>query len=113
MTDSWTKSFPGAITVCDTEGVILEMNDRSQHMFREEGGASLIGSNVLDCHPEPARTKLKTMLRTQQANIYTVEKNGRKKLVYQTPWYQDGQYAGFVETVIDLPDEMPHFVRQG
>ena len=113
MTDSWTKSFPGAITICDTEGIILEMNDRSQHMFREEGGASLIGTDVLACHPEPARSKLKAMLQTQQSNVYTIEKRGQKKLVYQTPWYRDSQYAGFIEIVIDLPAEIPHFVRKG
>ena len=114
MTDSnWTKSFPGSIMVCDTEGIILEMNDRSVHMYREEGGAELIGTNVLDCHPEPARAMLKEMLETQQAHVYTIEKKGRKKLIYQTPWYQDGAYAGFVEMVLDLPDDMPHFVREG
>ena len=114
MTDSnWTKSFPGSITVCDTEGIILEMNDRSVHMFREEGGADLIGTNVLECHPEPARSKLREMLETQRDHVYTIEKKGRKKLIYQTPWYQGGAYAGFVEMVLDLPDDMPYFVRDG
>jgi transcriptional regulator with PAS, ATPase and Fis domain len=113
MPESWTKTFPGAITICDPNGTILEMNDRSLHMFREEGGASLIGSDVLACHPEPARSKLKAMLETQQANVYTVEKKGQKKLVYQTPLYRDGEYTGFVEIVLDLPSEMPHFVRRG
>ena len=97
----WTKSFPGSITVCDTDGIILEMNDRSLHMFREEGGAALVGTNVLDCHPEPSRTKLAEMLETRQANVYTIEKKGKKKLIYQTPWYRDGEYAGFVEIVLD------------
>jgi transcriptional regulator with PAS, ATPase and Fis domain len=113
MSDFWTKSFPGAITVCDTEGIILQMNERSQQTFREEGGASLIGTDVLNCHPEPSRTKLRSMLAAPQANVYTIEKKGQKKLVYQAPWYQDGQYAGFVEIVLELPSEMPHFVRQG
>ena len=114
MTDSiWAKSFPGSITVCDTEGIILEMNDRSVHSYREEGGAELIGTNLLDCHPKPARAKLKEMLEMQRAHVYTIEKKGRKKLIYQTPWYQDRVYAGFVEMVVDLPDDMPHFVRSG
>ena len=114
MTDSnWTKSFPGSIIVCDTEGIILEMNDRAAHSYREEGGAELIGTNVLDCHPKAARAKLKQMLETQQANVYTIEKKGRKMLIYHTPWYQDGVYAGFVEMALDLPDDMPHFVRKG
>jgi hypothetical protein len=112
MSHSWVKEFPGAVTVCDPTGIILEMNDRAMAMFSADGGASLVGSNVLDCHPEPARSQLQEMLVTRRANVYTTEKNGRKKLLYQTPWYVDGQYAGFVELGLELPAEMPHFVRQ-
>ena len=25
----WMKEFPGSITVCDANGIILEMNDRA------------------------------------------------------------------------------------
>jgi hypothetical protein len=36
-----------------------------------------------------------------------------KKLIYQTPWYAGGEYAGFVEISLEIPFEMPHFIRQG
>ena len=36
-----------------------------------------------------------------------------RKLIYQSPWYRDGAYAGFVELSLEIPAEMPHFVRQG
>jgi transcriptional regulator with PAS, ATPase and Fis domain len=112
MTDhSWIKEFPAAITVCDSEGIIIAMNDASLEVFEEDGGEKVIGTNVLDCHPESARSKLERMMATQQANVYTIEKNGVRKLVYQTPWYENGQYAGFVEMILPIPDEMPHFVR--
>jgi len=52
---SWVEEFPGSITVCDREGVILEMNARSAETFQEDGGKELIGSNLLNCHPELAR----------------------------------------------------------
>lgn len=110
---NWTQSFPAAITVCDREGVILEMNDRAAQAFQDQGGRALIGSNVLDCHPEPARAKLKHLLETQQSNVYTIEKRGVKKLIYQAPWYQDGRYGGLVELSLELPAQMPHFVRDG
>jgi len=42
-----------------------------------------------------------------------IEKNGIKKLIYQTPWYQDGQYSGFIEMALEIPFQMPHFVRGG
>ena len=107
----WVKEFPGAITVCDSKGIILEMNDRAEKTFAADGGRKLIGSNVLDCHPEPARTQLQTLLETGRANVYTIEKQGKKKLIYQTPWYAEGQYAGLIELALELPDALPHFVR--
>jgi transcriptional regulator with PAS, ATPase and Fis domain len=99
--------------VCDPEGIILEMNDKAIETFKEQGGKKLIGTNLLDCHPEPARTKLKRLMEAKKANVYTVEKNGKKKLIYQTPWYQDEQYGGFVELILEIPEKMPHFVRKG
>ena len=71
----------------------------------------LVGTNLLECHPEPARSKVKKMLDAQQVNIYSIEKNGIKKLVYQTPWFENGQYGGFIELVLEIPFEMPHFIR--
>ena len=108
----WVKEFPGAITVCDREGVILEMNDRADETFRSDGGRALIGTNALDCHPEPARSKMRQLLQTGQKNAYTIEKNGVKKLIYQTPWYERGEYRGFVELALEIPAQMPHFIRK-
>jgi hypothetical protein len=107
----WIKEFPGSIIVCDTDGLILEMNDKAARGYEKEGGLKLIGSNLLDCHPEKARRKIEELLVSRQANIYTIEKKGIKKFVYQSPWYRDGQYAGIVELVLEIPFEMPHFVR--
>jgi len=109
----WVQEFAAAVTVCDAEGIILEMNDRSALMFKKQGGRTLLGSNVLECHPEPSRTKLRLLMEKRQASTYTTEKNGRRKLIHQAPWYRDGQYAGFVEIVLALPEAMPHFVRDG
>lgn len=113
MESDWTKEFPGAITVCDPKGIILAMNGRSASTFASDGGKDLIGSNLLDCHPEPARTKTEEILRGQRTNVYTIEKAGRKKLIYQAPWYTDGVYSGLVELSLEIPDELPHFKREG
>ncbi len=109
----WIEEFPASITVCDRDGIITAMNDRAAKSFEEDGGRALIGTNVLDCHPEPARTLLEDLLRTGRRNVYTIEKRGVKKLIYQSPWYENGQYAGFVELSLELPAELPHFVRKG
>ncbi len=108
----WTKEFPGAITVCDTQGIILAMNDRACSTFSKSGGTTLIGKNLLDCHPEPARSKLLQLLAHPVNNAYTIEKQGTKKLIYQAPWYRNGVFAGLVELSLVIPIDMPHFVRK-
>jgi transcriptional regulator with PAS, ATPase and Fis domain len=107
----WTNEFPGEITVCDAAGVILQMNNRAAKAFQKDGGLALIGTNLLDCHPEPSRTKLQTLLASGEVNAYTIEKGGVRKLIYQAPWHENGEYRGLVEIALTLPDVLPHFVR--
>ena len=109
----WAKEFCGGVTVCDAAGVILEMNDRAAAAFEEQGGHALVGTNLLDCHPAPSRTKLQEMLASGKANVYAIEKGGVRKLIYQAPWYENGQYRGLVEISLVLPEPLPHFVRGG
>ncbi len=108
---TWIRDFNAAITVCDREGIILDMNNKACRVFAKDGGSKLIGTNVLDCHPESAKKKLKNMMEAKVENIYTTEKNGIKKLVYQTPWFKDGEYMGFIEMLIEILLEMQHFRR--
>jgi hypothetical protein len=51
------------------------------------------------------------LLAAREKNVYTIEKNGVKKLIFQSPWYKDGKYAGLVELSLEIPFELPHFVR--
>jgi transcriptional regulator with PAS, ATPase and Fis domain len=108
----WTTEFGAAITVCDKDGTVLEINQCSARTFSRDSDASLVGGNLLDCHPEPARSKVRHLLQTQGTNVYTIEKKGHKKLIYQAPWYKDGEYAGMVEISLPIPSDMPHFVRE-
>jgi hypothetical protein len=110
---SWVEAFGGSITVCDPDGIILEMNDKAVETFKEQGGSKLIGTNLFACHPEPARSKLKGLMDTQKGNVYTVEKKGKRKFIYQTPWYRGKKYGGFVELILEIPAQIPHFVRRG
>jgi transcriptional regulator with PAS, ATPase and Fis domain len=109
---NWTKEAPFAITVTDADGTIIEMNDRSAVTFEKDGGRNLIGKQVMDCHPEPARSKLRALLQEHASNIYTIEKNGVKKIIIQVPWTAEGKFAGMVELSIELPPEIPHFIRK-
>ena len=99
---NWWNEIDFPITVCDTGGIILEMNRASILNFAKDGGETLIGKSLLDCHPEPARTKLVEMLKSRTSHTYKSRKSNR--LVRQFPWYQDGFYMGFVEMLIPLPD---------
>lgn len=112
MPNNWVKEFCGAITVCDREGKILEMNDKSTRTFEQDGGKSLVGKSVFDCHPPAAGEKIKEILRTGKPNVYTIEKKGIKKLIYQTPWHENGEMKGILELSLEIPSDMPHFVRK-
>ena len=94
-----------------TEGKILEMNNKACATFAKYGGADLIGKSLYDCHSENSQQKIHQLLIDGNSNTYTIEKVGTKKLIHQTPWYQDGKIAGLVELSIELPQEMPHIVR--
>lgn len=108
---AWVQEYVGSITVCDIKGIILEMNYGAVKANQDQGGEKLIGTNLLDCHPEPARSKLLELMKSRQTNVYTIEKNGKKKLIHQAPWYKNGKYSGFIELSLEIPKEMSHFVR--
>ncbi len=107
----WLKEINAAVTICDTDGIIVYMNERSAQVFESDGGKNLIGQSLFGCHPEPALTKLNELLANGSTNIYTIEKNGKKKMIYQTPWLVEQAVAGMVEVSFELPSELPHFVR--
>lgn len=108
MPGKWIKEFPSAITVCDRNGTLIEMNDRSCETFKKDGGSKLIGTNLSECHPGYARRIIENMLRQPRSNCYITEKKGQKKLVYQSPWFEKGEFMGLVEIAIELPENIPH-----
>lgn len=107
----WIKESDFSVTLCEKNGTITYMNDKAIKTFEKDGGKKLIGTNVLDCHPEPSRTQLAGMLKTETKNVYTIQKNGIKKLIYQAPYYENKEYKGFVEISMELPEVMENFVR--
>jgi transcriptional regulator with PAS, ATPase and Fis domain len=107
----WSDEFKGAVTVCDREGVIIYINQYANKQFVKNGGKDLLGTNLLDCHPEPSRSKLTSMLKTPTINTYTIEKGGIKRIIHQTPNFTEGIFSGVTEISFDIPNEMPHFNR--
>lgn len=107
--EKYFEELPLAVTVCDAKGNILDMNAKSAAVNSK--GVKIIGNNLFDCHPPKAAEQLKDLLDNQKTNAYTIEKNGVKKLIYQVPWYENGEFGGLVEFSIEIPFDMPHFVR--
>ena len=100
-----------AVTICDLEATILYMNHKAKKTFEKYGEESFIGKSLYDCHNEKSCEMIKSMLKNNTSNSYTIEKLGVKKLIHQTPWYQEGSVAGLIEFSIELPAELPHFIR--
>jgi transcriptional regulator with PAS, ATPase and Fis domain len=105
----WAKELNCAITVCDTKGTIIYMNDKSKATFSLKG--DLIGKNLIDCHKASSWNMIQKMLKEGCSNSYTIHKNGIKKMIYQTPWYENGVIGGLVELSMVIPEEMPLYER--
>ena len=64
---------------------------------------------------ERSQQIIQHLLDDAATNVYTISKKGKKKLIYQTPWYEaengKREPAGLVEFSIILPENMPHYDR--
>ena len=112
------KGINIAVTVSDKDGNVIYQNDSSIDV---NGDAR--GCNLEQCHNPKSWEIICHMLKENVSNVYTISKKGKKKLIYQTPWYEESEErkaesgklkaepAGLVEFSIILPEEMPHFVR--
>ena len=109
MIPDWAKEMNCAVTVCDNDGIILYMNDKAKETFARHG--DLIGKSLIPCHNERSRAIIADLLASGGSNSYTIEKNGVRKMIYQTAWREDGKVAGLVEISIVIPEDMPHYVR--
>lgn len=107
----WIEQLDSNVIVCDAEGIIIYMNETAIRNYEKDGGADLIGRNLMDCHNEESRGKLREIMTSHQKNVYTIEKHGRKKIIYQAPWMDGDEFKGIVELSLDIPFEMPHFIR--
>ena len=103
----WSESLDCAVTLCDREGTVLYQNARSRQV-----NGDVRGRSMLPCHSERSRGIIARLLETGGKNVYTIEKRGVRKLIYQTVWRDEsGAVRGLVEFSMEIPAEMPHYVR--
>ncbi|MBR5102678.1 MAG: PAS domain-containing protein [Muribaculaceae bacterium] len=111
MDFDWAETLHCAVTVCDTQGVVIYMNQCSRATFSNHGD-SMVGKSMMPCHNEHSQAIIHKMLNEDVTNCYTIDKQGVRKLIYQTPWKKDdGTVGGLVEISIVLPDELTNYVR--
>ena len=96
-----------AITVADLEGIVIYQNERSVVVNGDVRGRSMI-----PCHSERSRQIISRLMSEGATNAYTIQKRELRKLIYQMPWYEAGEVAGLVEFSLEIPAEMPHYVRE-
>lgn len=104
-------NFAGAITICNEDFVITYMNNKSKETFQNESTGELIGTNLFDCHKDDSIKKIMQIKENKSPNVYTIEKNGIKKLIYQYSIFEDNIFKGMIELSLEIPFEMPHFKR--
>ena len=105
----WAEGMACAVTAADKDGVIRYMNRRARETYRKHG--DLVGKSLFDCHGERSREIIRRLLTDGGTNVYTIEKNGVRKMIYQTAWRVDGVVGGLAEISMEIPAEMPHHIR--
>ena len=103
----WADELPLAITIADINDIIIYMNKKSKLAYPN----SKIGDCLTSCHKQVSMDKIETFKKKNVSNTYTVQRNGIRKLIHQTPWYKDGIVAGLVEFSIEISAEIPHIDR--
>lgn len=105
----WAHELPIAITVTNADANIIYMNDKSASTFEKYG--NIIGQSLYECHSPASGVIIRKLLREGGTNTYTIEKNGTRKLIWQSAWFTGGEISGLVEISIVLPQNMPHHIR--
>jgi transcriptional regulator with PAS, ATPase and Fis domain len=107
----WFEHLDGNVIVSDRNNIVIYMNKKALASYEHEGGADLIGKNLMECHNPRSQEIIRHILDTGENNVYTIEKKGKKKIIYQTPWKVDGIIQGIVELSLEIPFDMPHYIR--
>jgi hypothetical protein len=108
----WVQAFPGAVTISDLDHRIVYLNDKAAATWADKGGKALLGTDLHACHNDRSRQIIDRLLAEGGTNVYTIEKQGQRKIIYQSTWKDgEGTVAGLVELSLPIPMDMPHYIR--
>lgn len=113
--DNWADGLNEvAITVTDENGIFIDMNTHSKRVNLKDITKTIVGKDIKNCHNEKSNQIIQQIIDSKTPNVYTITKNGQKKLIYQTPWFnENGSFGGLVEFSLVIPEKMPHYNRDG
>lgn len=106
MNFNWADDTNCAVTVCDTEGVVIYQNKQSISVNGE-----YCGKSMLPCHNERSKGIIARILE-KATRMPTPSRKRDPQMIYQTAWRrEDGTVGGIIELSMPIPAEMPHYVR--
>ena len=84
-----------SVTIADQDFRIRFMNDRSIAFYAEDGGAELVGKNLLDCH----NAEQGTVIRDAYARYRAQKEDGAPESIVHIPLMVEGQFRGIAELI--------------
>ena len=107
MNFNWADDTNCAVTVCDTEGVVIYQNKQSISV-----NGSIAAKACSPCHNERSKGIIARILEKGDTNALHHREKRDPQNDLQTAWRrEDGTVGGIIELSMPIPAEMPHYVR--
>ncbi len=105
----WNSVFPGAVTVLDDSGTVLDFNTAAERLHLSAGRSLSRGQNTEQSYSAFSQRMLTELLTEHRIQAGTVESSGELRFVYQAPW-GDGVQRGYLELSLPLSQPLapPH-----
>ena len=94
-----------AVTIADQDYQISFMNDRATAFYAEDGGAKLIGRNLLDCHRDEHKVVIRAAYARYRAGDLTPtryhaqKEAGAPESIVHIPLVVEGEFRGIAELI--------------
>ena len=91
-----------AVVICNLKHQIIYMNPAAIKSYAKRGGKDLIGQNIMDCHNEASREKMRQVTdwfaQSPEHNmVFTYHSEKRNRDVYMVALRKDGNLIGYYE----------------